>query len=62
MYEQIIQGLDAMLGSLNSLEGSEEPLRTVSWVSFLYEKDLYSSLIVNELDEGKSWDRKMRMQ
>lgn len=62
MYEQIIQGLDAMLGSLSSLEGSEEPLRTVSQVSFLCEKDLYSSLIVNELDEGKSWDRKMRMQ
>lgn len=44
------------------MEGSEEPLRTVSQVSFLCEKDLYSSLIVNELDEGKSWDRKMRMQ
>lgn len=60
MYEQIIQGLDAMLGSLSYLEGSEEPLRTVSLVSFLCEKDLYSSLMVNELDEDTGWARKMR--
>lgn len=49
-----------MLGSLSYLEGSEEPPRTVSLVSFLCEKDLSSSITVNELDEGKSWDRKMR--
>lgn len=44
VYEQIIQGLDAMLGSLNYLEGSEESLRTVSLVNFLCEKDLFNSI------------------
>lgn len=42
------------------MEGNAEPPRAVSMVSFLCEKDLYSSITVNELDEDKSGDRKFR--
>lgn len=64
VYEQIIQSLYSMLRSMSCFGrqwgATEGHKQGKAMIGFPCEKEFYSSIVENELDEDKSEDRKIR--